>query len=149
MKKYNVGISIVLLAVSVAMFVSASALPASTDASIGPGTWPKILAGLMGLLSILLLIQSLADHSGKEAPFKAGPGLKRVGLGIVILAVFCALLYFVGFMIASAFMIPAVMLLMGEKRVPVLVGVTVGVLVAVYVIFVMALNLPLPQGTLL
>ena len=149
MKKYNIGISIVLLAVSAGMFITASGLPASSDASIGPGTWPKVLACLMGFLSILLLIQSLADHSGKEAPFRAGPGLKRVGAGILILAVFCVLLYLLGFMIAAAFMIPAVMLLMGEKRIPVLVGLDVGVLAAVYVIFVLALKLPLPQGILL
>ena len=146
MKKYNVGISIVLLAVSVATFVAASALPASNDASIGPGSWPKVLAVLLGILSILLLIQSLGDKSGREAPFHAGPELKRVG--ILILAAFCALLYFVGFMIAAAFMIPAVMLLMGEKRIPVLAGVDVGVLVAVFVIFSVALKLPLPQGIL-
>ena len=148
MKKYNVGISLVLLAVSVAMFVAASGLPASNDASIGPGSWPKVLACMMGFLSILLLIQSLGDKSGREAPFKPGPELKRVCIGIVILAVFCALLYFVGFMIASAFMIPAVMLLMGEKRIPILAGLTVGVLVAVYIIFSVALKLPLPQGIL-
>ena len=148
MKKYNVGISIVLLAVSVATFVAASALPASNDASIGPGSWPKVLAVLLGILSILLLIQSLGDKSGREAPFHAGPELKRVGVGILILAAFCALLYFVGFMIAAAFMIPAVMLLMGEKRIPVLAGVDVGVLVAVLVIFSVALKLPLPQGIL-
>lgn len=51
-------------------------------------------------------------------------------------------------MIASAFMVPAVMLLMGEKRLPVLVGLTVGVLAAVYIIFSVALKLPLPQGIL-
>lgn len=148
MKKYNIGISLVLLAVSVAMFVTASGLPASNDASIGPGSWPKVLACLMGFLSILLLIQSLGDKSGREAPFKPGAELKRVCIGIAILAVFCALLYFVGFMIASAFMVPAVMLLMGEKRLPVLAGLTVGVLAAVYIIFSVALKLPLPQGIL-
>lgn len=57
-------------------------------------------------------------------------------------------MYFVGFMIASAFMVPAVMLLMGEKRLPVLAGLTVGVLAAVYIIFSVALKLPLPQGIL-
>lgn len=74
MKKYNIGISLVLLAVSVAMFVTAAGLPASNDASIGPGSWPKVLACLMGVLSILLLIQSLGDKSGREAPFKPGAG---------------------------------------------------------------------------
>ena len=45
-------------------------------------------------------------------------------------------------------MIPAIMRLMGEKRIKVLVGLTVGVLVAVYLIFTVALRLPLLQGSL-
>ena len=51
-------------------------------------------------------------------------------------------------MLASAFMIPTIMRLMGEKRIKVLAGLTVGVLVAVYLIFSVALSLPLLQGSL-
>lgn len=68
--------------------------------------------------------------------------------GIGIILVFCVLLKFLGFMLASAFMIPTIMRLMGEKRIKVLAGLTVGVLVAVYLIFSVALSLPLLQGSL-
>lgn len=148
MKKYNIGISAVLILISAAMFVSASKMPA-TDGAMGAGTWPMILAVLMIILAVLLLVQSLMDCSGTEGPFHMGPGLKRVLIGIGILLVFCVLLKFLGFMIASAFMIPAVMRLMGEKRVWMLAAITAGVLLCVYVIFAVALHLPLPQGSLL
>ena len=58
MKKYNIGISIVLILMSVAMFLSASKMP-SVDGGMGAGTWPKVLAVCMILLAVLLLIQSL------------------------------------------------------------------------------------------
>ena len=135
MKKYNIGISIVLILMSVAMFLSASKMP-SVDGGMGAGTWPKVLAVCMILLAVLLLIQM-------------GPGLKRVLTGIAIMLVFCVILNFFGFMIASAFMIPAIMILMGERRPFMLIGVTVGVLVFIYVVFAILLNLPLPSGSVL
>ena len=52
-------------------------------------------------------------------------------------------------MIASAFMIPAIMRLMGEKRPWMLVGITAVVLAAIYVIFAVLLKLPMLQGSLL
>lgn len=148
MKKYNIGISIVLILMSVAMFLSASKMP-SVDGSMGAGTWPKVLAVCMILLAVLLLIQSLTDRTQKKAPFTMGPGLKRVLTGIAIMLVFCVILNFFGFMIASAFMIPAIMILMGERRPFMLIGVTVGVLVFIYVVFAILLNLPLPSGSVL
>lgn len=148
MKKYNVGISVVLILISAAMFISASKMP-QMDGTMGAGTWPKILAVCMILLAVLLLIQSLRDHTNTESPFVMSPDLKRVLAGIGIMLVFCVLLKFFGFMIASAFMIAAVMALMGERRPLVLIGVTVGVLAFIYVVFAMVLNLPFPKGSLL
>ena len=148
MKKYNIGISIVLLLISAAMFLGTSGMP-GIEGTIGPGAWPRILSVVMAVLAVLLLLQSLKDASAKESPFSWGPGLKRVLAGIFVLAVFCVVLYFFGFMIASAVMIPAVMLLFGEKRPLILLATTVGVLLFVYVIFAMVLNLPLPHGVIL
>ena len=50
------------------------------------------------------------------------------GIGIILVS-----LKFLGFMLASAFMIPTIMRLMGEKRIKVLAGLTVGVLVAAFI----------------
>ena len=58
MKKYNIGISIVLILMSVAMFLSASKMP-SVDGGMGAGTCPTVLAVCMILLAVLLLIQIL------------------------------------------------------------------------------------------
>lgn len=148
MKKYNIGISLFLIIISVAMFLGASKMPA-VDGTIGPGTWPKILSVVMIVLALLLLLQTLKESSQREAPFVWGPGLKRVLLGTAILAGFCIILYFFGFIAASALMIPAIMLLFGEKRPLILLGTTAGVLLFVYIIFSVVLNLPLPQGIVL
>ena len=148
MKKFDIVISVILMAVAAAMFVAAGKLPA-VEGAIGAGAWPKTLSVALFFLAIPLLIQGLLDHSGQAAPFDIhSPGFRRVLIGIGIIVIFCVLLKYVGFLIASACMVPAIMRLMDEKRIPVLVGVTVGVLAAVYVIFAVLLHLPLPQGVL-
>ena len=85
--------------------------------------------------------------SKEEYPFDVrSPGFRRVLIGGGILAAYCILMKFLGFMIASAFMIPAIMRLMGEKRPWMLVGITA---VVIYVIFAVLLKLPMLQGSLL
>lgn len=148
MKKYNIGISVILILISAAMLVSAKSMPLA-DGVMGAGSWPAFLAVIMIVLSLALLAQSLMDRSEKEGPFQMGPGLKRVLAATGVMVVFCVLLKFLGFMIAAAFMVPAVMRVMSEKRIWMLAVVTVGVLASVYLIFAVALHLPLPQGSLL
>ena len=148
MKKYDITISAILMVVAAGLFTASSGLP-QVEGAIRAGTWPRVLAVLLFLLSALLMVQALMGHSSKEEPFDIhSEGFKRVLKGIGIILVFCVLLKFLGFMLASAFMIPAIMYLMGEKRIKVLAGLTVGVLVAVYLIFSVALSLPLLQGSL-
>lgn len=148
MKKFDIAISAILMVVAAAMFVAAGSLP-EVDGAIGAGTWPRVLSVVLFLLAALLMLQGLADRSSAPAPFNIhSPGFRRVLIGVGIIAVFCILLKFLGFMLASVFLIPAVMRLMGEKRIPVLAGVTAGVLVFIYVVFSLILRLPLLQGSL-
>lgn len=148
MKKFDIAISAVLMVVAAAMFTAAGDLP-EVDGAIGAGTWPRALSAALFLLSVLLMLQGLTNHSGSASPFDIhSPGFRRVLIGVGIIAVFCVLLKFLGFLLASAFMIPAIMRLMDERRIPVLAGMTAGVLAAIYIIFSLILKLPLPQGSL-
>lgn len=148
MKKYDIAISLILFVVAGAMFSAAGKLP-EVDGAIGVGTWPRILSVVLFLLAAMLLFQALAGASKGEDPFDVhSPGFRRVLIGVGILAAYCVLLEFLGFLIASAFMIPAVMRLMGEKRPWMLAGLTAAVLAAIYVIFSMVLRLPMLQGSL-
>lgn len=148
MKKFDISISAILMVIAAAMFIAAGSLP-KVDGAIGAGAWPRTLSVVLFLLAALLMLQGLTDHSGTPSPFDIhSPGFRRVLIGVGIIAVFCVLLKFLGFMLASAFMIPAIMRLMDEKRLPVLAGVTAGVLVFIYVVFSLVLKLPLLQGSL-
>jgi len=147
-KKYNIALSVFFMALAAVMFMGARQL-AVAESGLGPGSWPKVLSGVLFVLGALLLFQSLWDRSDTATPFDIhNAGFFRVLLGAIILAGFCLLLKFFGFIVAAAFMVPAVMRLMGEKRPAVLIGTTIGVLAAIYLIFVIALHLSLPQGSI-
>lgn len=148
MKKFDISISAILMVIAAAMFTAAGSLP-KVDGAIGAGAWPRTLSVMLFLLAALLMLQGLTDRSSTPSPFDIhSPGFRRVLIGVGIIAVFCVLLKFLGFILASAFMIPAIMRLMDEKRLPVLAGVTAGVLVFIYVVFSLVLKLPLLQGSL-
>lgn len=148
MKKFDIAISAILMVVAAAMFIASGSLP-EVDGAIGAGTWPRVLSAALFLLAVLLMFQGVTDRSGTPSPFDIhSPGFRRVLISVGIIVVFCILLKFLGFMLASAFLIPAIMRLMDEKRIPVLAGVTAGVLVFIYVVFSLILKLPLLQGSL-
>ncbi len=148
MKKYDIVLSLILMALSGAMFFSAGKLP-EVEGAIGAGAWPRFLSVVLFLLAVLLLIPALLNRSSGENPFDVrSPGFRRVLIGAGILAAYCILLKFLGFMIASAFMIPGIMRLMGEKRPWMLAVLTAAVLAAIYVIFAVMLRLPMLQGSL-
>lgn len=148
MKKYNIALSVFFMALAAVMFMGAQQLTV-VESGLGPGSWPKVLSAVLFVLGAILFLQSLLERSDAQAaPFDIhSVNFSRVLLGGAILAGFCLLLQFFGFIIAAAFMVPAVMRLMGEKRPVILIGTTVGVLAAIYLIFVIILHLSLPQGS--
>ncbi|MCD7804203.1 MAG: tripartite tricarboxylate transporter TctB family protein [Oscillospiraceae bacterium] len=169
MKKYDIGVSIVLILISIYMMVTASGYnEAVSGTAMGPGVWVIILCVIMIILSVILLLRALfgdklksmmqkksetADTSEATAEavpekifdFKS-PGMKRLYITFGVLAVFILLLELFGFYIAVAFLLPAIMAIFGERRWWMMLAVTAGALVFIYVVFVLFLSIRLPQG---
>lgn len=153
MKKYNIGISVVLILLSALMIRSSLQSGAAVQGTaMGPGVWPMILSMAMILLSVILIIQTLVRPrpEGEEKPIDfRSPGMKRIYILIGLLALFCLLLKLFGFYIAIIYLIPSVMFLLGERRPLVLIGLTAGIVVFIFIVFVMLLQLKMPGGILL
>lgn len=153
MKKYNIGMSILLIALSALMIRSSLQSGAAVQGTaMGPGVWPMILSIAMIVLAVILLVQTLfrAQPAGEAKPIDfASAGMKRIYIMIGLLALFCLLLKLFGFYIAIAYLIPSVMFLLGERRPLVLIALTVGIIVFIVIVFVMLLQLKMPGGILL
>ena len=164
MKKYNIGLSVFFILLGSAVIFYSRNLKAAEE-GFGAGTWPTFLGGILILLSVYLLWQSLTakkmdahPESAEKEPSEtdvekepiqfASKGMKRVYLVCAVLIAFTVILQWVGFYLACVFMLPLVMLVMGEKRPLALLLITGGVILAVYLIFGLVLHTPLPQGTI-
>lgn len=151
MKKYNIGVSLLLIGISAGMLVTARGYNTTVKGTaMGAGEWPSILCVAMILLCGILLVQTFMDKSSDdEKPFEfKSEGMKRVYIMVAALTIFAVLLKTLGFYVAVAFLAPAMMYLLGERRVKIMVVLTVGILVFVYAVFSMFLGIKLPMGML-
>lgn len=150
LKKLNIFTGFIFLAVGIFAYVSSLGMVAkNANDVLGPSFWPKILAVIMIILSVMLFVESLLMKSDIPSPIDIhSEGFHRVLKIFVVLVIFAVLIYFAGIYIAMLFMMPAVMYLHGEKKIPLMAGITVGMIVFVYLVFGKALHVPLPEGRL-
>lgn len=147
MKKANVITGVVFLALSIFAYMQAQIM---TDA-LGPGFWPKVLGLVMGVLSLALIVEGLfgKQAEGEKVPIAFGTeGFHRVLKLFAVLIVFGAILYFLGIYVGILFMMPLCMWLHGERNKKILVGLAVGSCLFIYLVFGLALRVPLPMGLL-
>ena len=152
MKKANVITGVVFLALSVFAYMQAQKMVGKimTDA-LGPGFWPKVLGLVMGVLSLALIVEGLfgKQAEGEKVPIAFGTdGFHRVLKLFAVLIVFGAILYFLGIYVGILFMMPLCMWLHGERNKKILVGLSVGSCLFIYLVFGLALRVPLPMGLL-
>ena len=153
MKKANVITGVVFLALSIFAYMQAQKMVGKimTDA-LGPGFWPKVLGLVMGVLSLALIVEGLfgKQAEGEKAPIAFGTeGFHRVLKLFAVLIVFGAILYFLGIDVGILFMMPLCMWLHGERNKKILVGLAVGSCLLIYLVFGLALRVPLPMGLLI
>ena len=152
MKKANVITGVVFLALSIFAYMQAQKMVGKimTDA-LGPGFWPKVLGLVMGVLSLALIVEGLfgKQAEGEKVPIAFGTeGFHRVLKLFAVLIVFGAILYFLGIYVGILFMMPLCMWLHGERNKKILVGLAVGSCLFIYLVFCLALRVPLPMGLL-
>ena len=115
------------------------------------GTIP-CLAVLLAVLSVGMVIEGFvgkAYRNSNEVPINVKSSeMKGVYWMLLIFAVYCVVLRFGGFILASVIFIPSVMWVLGERKW--LRAILVGVIAtaAIYALFKFGLRVRLPQGVL-
>ena len=154
MKKYNIAVSVILILMSAGILFLAKDYGDAVDGTaMGAGVWPSLLAVVLIILCVVLILQSLFKKQAMEgddatAPQFRTPGMKRVCIMALIMVVFCILLKLLGFYPAIVFLMPAVMVLLGERSIPMMAALTAGTLIFVHIVFVVLIGLKLPSGVL-
>lgn len=116
--------------------------------SIGPEFFPGVMTATIAILSVALIIRSLwrsAQESGEKPALAAGNILLRIALFIILLIVYILTYEPLGFLLSSGLVLPAGMVMLGEKRLtPILLfpAVIIGV---GYLGFTKIMMVPLPE----
>lgn len=141
-------ISILLIGLSVWVYWYAGFLIHENTKPISAHTFPRALAVMLAGISVVILLQSLWQQN--EQPVNTThriAGLSPNLFVIVILITLCvytAALPYTGYIYTSLFMFALWLWLLGIRHIGVLIGFTVGVVMAVYFMFQTILNVPLP-----
>lgn len=149
MKEKDLISSILLLGFSSAFLIEALKLPLGSLRTPQPGLWPLILALILAIFSLILLVQTLIEKTGRKSSLWARPGSwKRIGLSAGSLFAFVVVFEYLGHLISIFLLIAFLMRAIEPQKwwLVILVGFSSSLFC--YLVFVLLLNIPLPQGIL-
>lgn len=136
------GVLMLVLAVAYGWGATQFPEPFGGAESVGPETFPKILAVVLALSSLYLIVKPDPDHA-----WPVGRTALELVIAVVVLIAYTLLLEPLGFIIATLLAVGTLCWRMGAS--PVRAYVTGGVAgVVVFVLFTFALDLALPLGLL-
>jgi putative tricarboxylic transport membrane protein len=162
----DIAAGLVLLGLAVTVWLAAEAIPKSPlGGQIGADGFPKLLAGSLGVLAVLLIGQTLLARRGsavraasarpvepsaspREPMETASAGrhhMRAAGM-LAIGVLYVALLETLGFVLSTLLLLLAVALYNGRRPTLGLAAVAVIGAALLYVLFVRLLGVPLPPG---
>ena len=137
----NIVTAVGVIALGVAALAGAAALGLGAAAAPGPGTWPMLVAVATVLAGVALLATARRTHDSER--FTRSSLLVLVGLATMV--VFVVLLPVIGFEIPAALLCFVWLRFLGAESWRMSLGLSVGLVVAFYVVFVGALGVPIPH----
>lgn len=140
MRKAEITTSVVLAVAGLilAFVVIPDQTVATPDVALGPAALPRIYAGLIAVLATLRLLATIRAR-------EAGAGIDAANARSALMVFSCLLASIVLFvllspLVAGLFLVVSSMLLMGERRIVVLVATPSVLLIGAYLLFDQALG---------
>lgn len=149
MGKQNAGVwaGILILIFACVIFSQALTLDYYTTLGPGPGLFPLWLSGILIVLSILYIFQSIKKEAVSFAEILSkGRGLGNVVAVLGSVIVFMLIVNFTGFIVASTVLL--FILLVREYKWHWGLGISAGVSILLFVVFQVFLGIPLPVNAL-
>ncbi|NQT57720.1 MAG: tripartite tricarboxylate transporter TctB family protein [Bacteroidetes bacterium] len=161
MKKKDLVAGIVFLSFAIILYANASTYPVKEGGSVvlSPGFYPKLLAVLMGGLSVLSLFTTLKKwNSEEDCPAKEKrPLFKTRGGKLFLLTIFLLILYpftleFLGFATSAFLFIFVLIAALTEdfkSHIFATTGISILITLVMYLVFKVVLQIPFPHGLLI
>ncbi len=136
----DVWISVVLIVCSVILYVMAGNFYNPSAA-----VWPKAVLIATMILSTMLLIRGLRLTAQKADAELIPPGdLVGSMLSFAAIIAYAVTVKFAGYFVSTAIFVPLGMFLLGQRNWKAIIGVTAGLELFVYLLFVVQLQLRMP-----
>ena len=147
---YIVGVLGLLIGGSIMLAASEFPLEFTVNGP-GPGFWPFSLGCLMLGAAVVLFGYTFINKEelSSQHVALATEANKRVYIMMGLVVVFCILINLLGFYIAAACLIPAVMKLMDYNNKKYIVLTTIGTIIFIYLVFGMLLHTQMPESIFL
>jgi len=145
-KLIDVGVGLFLLGLSISIYLYAEQYDGIGVNRYGPNFFPQSLSAMLGLSSIILIIQALRGKALKDLESIDKQGFIRATTTLVIALIYLFIMQYIGFYIATLLFLFVTMKYLGQKNniVTALISLCVGSII--YGIFSMFLKIPLPEG---
>ena len=145
----DIAVAAILLALAGYIFLAASALPFGTARVPQTAFFPKTLAVLLAILSLVVLAQALA---GKKAPSDAhkigSAGWFRIVASLATLIGFALVLQPLGFLLSTFLLMVCLLRAIEAQSWGKVIAVALATSLLTYGLFAWLLGVPLPAGVL-
>jgi putative tricarboxylic transport membrane protein len=154
----NLVIAVLLLVFAVVFWFAADAIPKSRlGGTVGADGLPKLLAVALGVLSLVLIVQTLFFGRARVVAADGDPSRERGesvawrehlrAFGMIVIGIgYLVIVPYAGYLVAVALLLLIVALYNGKRPSPGLFLFMAAGAVGFYVLFVLILDVPLPAG---
>jgi len=137
---------VLILTCAIAYFTVGLSMPRSSLGDpLGARAFPLVLGGLLALLGLSLAVRPVTVHTGAER--SGWPSVTAAALA-ALLCVYGYTLPLAGYLVGTLLFIGTGAYLLGERSWRLLLGLSTGVSLVVYLLFTQVLDIPLPAGLL-
>jgi putative tricarboxylic transport membrane protein len=150
--RQNLYSTFVLLLFSIYISIESYRLGLGRWRMPGPGYFPFGAGVLMGIISLGILIKSLATYSGRNASLAPHPSeplnWQNIVLTLAGMLAYVICLQWMGFIPGTFLLMTYFVRVIGKRHWPVSLITAVSITVAAYLLFELALDAQLPKGLL-
>lgn len=147
MKKANLVLSFIAIAVSIYVIITSLSFPAGTNGVPGPGVFPIIVSVLMLLSAIAIIISSLKMQ---DTPIKwLDPASYPVYITMVAMVIYFIIMSQIGFVVTSTAFLTVMIQFYTKGKLWKNFIISFAVILLIYLIFGQLLNVPLDFGLLI
>jgi putative tricarboxylic transport membrane protein len=145
-RKVDIGVSIGLIFLSVAVFFKANTYRQQAIFVYGPNFFPQLLSALIFICAVILLVYAIRGKVLAETDHIDKRGFLRLIAAIGICIGYLLIMQLIGFAIATSIFLFSLMALLGQVGMVKRVANSVIVSLVVWAIFHYFLLIPIPSG---